>query len=134
MELIKRQMATWLVALVGIFVFTGCDEDWWNDWEPNADLTGRWEIREVSGWNSIYHAGDVWTFYSNGDFDADGYGLLKERGYWRISGRRSISISINGYNTDMSAYIRNYDYDYMTLDVNDYAYNTQYTLRLTKRY
>ena len=34
----------------------------------------------------------------------------------------------------MSVYIRDYDYDYMTLDVTDYTYNTNYTLRLTKRY
>lgn len=134
MEVIKRQIATWLVAIVGILAFTSCDEDWWNNWEPNVNLTGCWEIREVSGWNSHYRAGDTWKFYSNGNFAADGYDLQPERWYWRTSGRRSISISMNGYNTDMSVYIRNYDYDYMTLDVTDYTYNTNYTLRLTKRY
>lgn len=134
MEVIKRQMATWFVAIVGILAFTSCDEDWWDNWEPNVNLTGRWEIREISGWNCPYRTGDTWTFYSNGNFDGDGYGLQPERGYWRTSGRRSISISMNGYNTDMSVYIRDYDYDYMTLDVTDYTYNTNYTLRLAKRY
>ena len=72
MEVIKRQMATWFVAIVGILAFTSCDEDWWDNWEPNVNLTGRWEIREISGWNCPYRTGDTWTFYSNGNFDGDG--------------------------------------------------------------
>ena len=39
MEVIKRQMATWFVAIVGILAFTSCDEDWWDNWEPNVNLT-----------------------------------------------------------------------------------------------
>lgn len=32
MKAISKQMAVWMIALVGIFSLCGCDEDWWNDW------------------------------------------------------------------------------------------------------
>lgn len=133
---ISKQLAVWLIAIVGIFSLTGCDDDWWNGWNGYSDVTGQWKIVEVSGWiDCPYRQGDYWTFYSNGNFDTDGYGNLHERGYWRMSGRTiEFSFPPNNY-TAMSAYVSTYDRSgYMTLRVNDYDNNTSYTLRLTRSY
>lgn len=133
MKTLQKQLAIWTIALVGILAFTSCDEDWWDNWDARVDLPGQWEIREVSGWSGCpYQRGDVWTFYRNGSFYGDGYGGLHESGYWQIYGR-TINFMFDG-NTSMRAYIRNFDHDYMTLDVTDYTYNVNYTLRLTKGY
>lgn len=136
MKTIQKQVAIWMIALVGIFSLTNCDENWWYDWDAQYELPGRWEIREITNTGCQgcpYQRGDVWSFYRNGEFYCDSYrGGYYDRGYWQAYGR-NISISFDG-NTNMKAYIRNFDHDYMTLDVNDYDFNIYYTLRLTKRY
>ncbi len=81
---------------------------------------------------SNYNTGDEFTFQSNGNFYTDGY-ELNESGQWDSRGR-NLDISFNGYDVDLSCYIRQFDNSYMVLDVNDYSYNTRYTLRLVRIY
>lgn len=134
MKAISKQMAVWMIALVGIFSLCGCDEDWWNDWGGSTSITGQWKVVEVTGWNSCpYRQGDYWTFYYNGQFAADGSNNLRERGYWQMRGR-TIEFAFPPHDdyVSMSAYVSTYDDDYMTLRVNDYDNNANYTLRLVR--
>ena len=88
----------------------------------------------MTGWNNCpYRQGDYWTFYYNGNFAADGYGDLRERGYWQMSGR-TIEFAFPPHDNyvSMSAYVSTYDNDYMTLRVNDYDNNANYTLRMVR--
>ena len=112
MKTLQKQMTMWMITLVSIFAFTSCDDDWWN--------------------NCPYRRGDTWRFYNDGIFVSNGSQGFHEEGYWQFYGRE-ITFTFDGQ-TSMRAYVRNFDYDYMTLDVTDYYYNTSYTLRLTKSY
>ena len=133
MKTLQKQMTMWMITLVSIFAFTSCDEDWWNNWDVRHELPGRWEIKEVSGWNNCpYRRGDTWRFYNDGIFVSNGSQGFHEEGYWQFYGQE-ITFTFDGQ-TSMRAYVRNFDYDYMTLDVTDYYYNTSYTLRLAKSY
>ena len=132
MKAISKQMAVWMIALVGIFSLCGCDEDWWNDWDGGSDITGQWRIVETTGY-SPYRQDDYWTFYKNGDFDTYGYGTQPEYGLWSMAGRRNIQISFDdGRTVSMDAYVSTFSGDYMTLNVDDYDSRTSYTLRFVR--
>ena len=124
MKTIKQMSFMLLLTLCSAFLFTSCEEDWW-------DIEGEWEVVETS-YNSPYRNGDYWVFDDHGYFQTYGYTDLNERGYWDIVGH-TIQISFNGYDTDLEAYIRILDDGYMVLDVYDNVYRTRYTLRLVRR-
>ncbi len=129
MKRLKTHFLTTMLCLTAILSLTSCDEDWWTSF--NRNFIGRWRVVEVSGMSN-YSSGDYFTFQSDGYFYSDGY-QLNESGQWDSRGR-TIDISFNGYNVDLSCYVRQYDNSYMVLDVNDYSYNTRYTLRLVRVY
>lgn len=130
MKLIQSHVSRLILGLTLILsLTTSCTEDWWHDYD--SSLIGTWRIVECTGYTN-YRQGDTFTFYANGDFASHGYSL-NERGYWDTDGR-TINISFDGYNVDLSAYVRQYSDTYMVLDVNDYYDNTRYTLRLTRGY
>ena len=63
MKMLSKQMAVWMIALVGICSLCGCDEYWWDDWNGPSSITGQWKVVEVTGWNNCpYRQGDYWTF------------------------------------------------------------------------
>lgn len=128
MKLLKSHFRRiWLSLSLILMLTTSCTEDWWNDYDDS--LMGTWRIVECTGYTN-YREGDTFTFYSNGDFYSNGYSL-NERGQWDTDGR-NINISFDGYNIDISAYVRQFGNGYMVLQVTDYYDNTRYTLRLTK--
>lgn len=129
MERIKNHFLTTMLCLTALLSLSSCSEDWWANFGTN--FIGQWRVVEVSG-SSNYSSGDQFTFDSNGNFYTDGY-QLNESGAWESRGR-TISVSFDGYGTDLSCYIRQYDDSYMVLDVTDYSYQTRYTLRLVRVY
>lgn len=127
MKRLRNKLTGCLLALCCIATLTACDEDWWIGFD---DITGEWRIVEVTEY-STYQTGDYWRFYNSGRFSASGFNL-GEQGYWDTSGRR-IYFTFNSYgDTEMEAYVRSYEGDYMVLDVNDYSYGTTYRLRLVR--
>lgn len=128
MKLLHNHINRLLLGIMLIATFTSCDEDWWRD-DILSDLCGGWRVVEVTGY-SAYRTGDRFWFYEDGTFLTEGHSL-NERGEWHGRGRQ-IDISFDGYNVDISAYIRSYSGDYMVLDMSDYYDNSRYTLRLTR--
>lgn len=124
-----RQWASRIILMLTCLItLTGCEVEWWNNLGP-SDLDGRWRIVET-GYNTNYRQGDRWFFYSNGDFESQGY-QLNEQGAWERHGRY-LYIYLTSYNEpDIKAYLVNYDDDYMTLAVDDYEYGRT-TLRLVR--
>ena len=61
-----------------------------------------------------------------------GYDGLYESGSWDRRGRE-LYIYFNSYNPEIVAYVRSIDDDYMVLDVDDYTYQSSYTLRLVRQ-
>lgn len=128
MKRLRTKFTSCLLALLCITTLTACDEDWWFD---TGEVVGEWRIVEITGVSHAYQHGDYWHFYSDGYFTADGFNL-GEQGYWDASGRR-IYFTFNHYgDTEMEAYIRNFEGDYMVLRVTDYTYGDTYTLRLIR--
>lgn len=134
MKTLRTQISIWVIALVSILSFTSCDEDWWNGWNGSADVVGQWRVVEVTGWASCpYQQGDYWYLNSNGDFRSWGMGNLNEQGYWSMRGRTmEFCFPPHTNYVSMSAYVSNYDTDYLTLRVTDYDNNTNYTLRMVR--
>ncbi len=130
-KVLAKQMALWAVVLFSTLSLLSCDEDWW---DSRRDVSGYWRVVEVTGWaNCPYQQGDRWVLYGNGDFESYGSGNFHETGYWRLSGRTlQFTFPPKDYYISMDAYISTYDNDYMTLRVNDYDNNTNYTLRLIR--
>lgn len=116
------------LVLTLLLSLTSCTEDWLNS--RIGRIIGGWRVVEVSG-QSSYRSGDTWRFYANGEFYAEGYPDLVETGEWDSRGRE-VQISFDGYSTDISAYVRQIDNDYLVLDVTDYTYSTRYTLRFVR--
>ncbi len=130
MKLLQNHVSRLLLGLLLITSLTSCSEDWW-DHDYAYSLQGGWRIVEVTGYTT-YHTGDQFWFNGDGTFVSEGYSL-HENGYWQTDGR-TINISFDGYNVDISAYVRQFNSGYMVLDINDYYDNTRYTLRLTRTY
>lgn len=122
-----RHFASVVALIFTLTALCGCDPDWW---DGRTDLDGSWRVVEVSGYSN-YQPGDNWYFYRNGAFSTHGYDLPSENGWWSRRGR-SIQISFGERDVDISAYVRDYDNDYMVLDVTDYDYGYSYTLRLVR--
>lgn len=128
MKTLQARITVSLIALISLFTLSGCEE-----WSFN-DIYGEWRIVEVSGdYNCNYQPGDRWFFDSNGDFMARGIDGLYEQGYWERSGK-TIYISFESYDPEIVARIKVYDDNYMVLYVDDYTYNSRYTLRLVNDY
>lgn len=127
MKTITTRFAALLLMLTAVLSLASCDENWWNNY-TDSDVDGQWRIVEAS-YGSYYEQGDIWNFYSNGNFTASGPELYEE-GYWDRSGR-DLLIAIQSYQYNVRARVRSYDGDYMVLDVDDYD-NGRYTLRLVR--
>lgn len=127
MKTTRTHFAVLFTALISILTLTSCDPDFWG----SSNVEGTWRIVEVSGYSN-YRTGDYWELRYNGDFYAYGSGNLNESGYWDRYGR-TLNIRFDGSGADMQAYVRQYEGDYMVLEVNDYSFQTSYTLRLTRQ-
>lgn len=127
MKLQHKHLTSLLFTVITLLTLCSCDPDWW---QSRTDIEGSWRIVETSGYTN-YQRNDNWYFYRNGNFSSYGYDL-DEFGYWSTRGRH-IQISFDDYGVDIDAYVREYDGEYMVLDVQDYSsYNTNYTLRLVR--
>lgn len=125
----KHRFSILFIALISLVSLTSCDEDWWDGY---SDFDGLWRIVEVSG-SSNYTEGDTWYFQEDGYFETYGYGGLYEKGFWERRGNR-IEIYFDSHNPDIEAYVRNFEGDYMVLEVTDYGYGTRGVLRMVKEY
>lgn len=124
----RKHFTTLLIALLSIVSFTACEDDYY--YAPN--VVGTWRIVEVTG-NSLYREGDVWHFDDNGDFDALGYGGLREYGVWDYdSYRNMLYIGFGAPEPEIEAIVRRYDGQYMSLAVFDYADRREYILRMVR--
>lgn len=131
MEKQKHLLMHLILSAICLLTLTGCEEDWWD--ARHTDVFGDWRIVEVTGsYNCNYRPGDYWTFYTNGGFMAQGYDGLYESGSWDRRGRE-LYIYFNSYNPEIVAYVRSIDDDYMVLDIDDYTYQSSYTLRLVRQ-
>ncbi len=120
-----------LIALLFTLVsFNACTEDDYIE----MDLVGNWrvvEVRPIHG-QCPYRNNDYMEFHSDGYFYADLGGYNDEHGEWWVR-HGSVFIDFDGYGgEEMRAYVRQHDYDYIVLDVEDYDFNSRYTLRLLK--
>ncbi|MBO5135233.1 MAG: hypothetical protein J6C15_08810 [Bacteroidaceae bacterium] len=116
-----------LLLLLLTTIFTSCEEDYWF-------IDGDWRVVEISAYKGEcpYYYGDIMTFYPDGEFYVQGNYGFYERGFWDIKGHYLyIDFNGDGYE-DIRADVRQGDSDYMVLDVKDYSYHSQYTLRLVR--
>lgn len=74
----KQSIGVLLVLCLSMLVFTGCDDDDWDEFWSDWDLEGRWTISEVS------HEGPV-IFTYEVYIDQHGYDVDIERGGQRLS-------------------------------------------------
>ncbi len=120
-----------LVMLLTLVSFNSCDEDDFIE----MDLMGSWRVVEATptGYGQCpYRYGDYMEFNSDGSYYANLGGYDDEYGEWWVR-NGSVYIDFDGYgDAEMRAWVRQHDYDYIVLDVEDYDYNSRYTLRLMK--
>ncbi|MBQ2122087.1 MAG: hypothetical protein II199_06270, partial [Bacteroidaceae bacterium] len=117
-----------LALLFSATTLTSCGEDFWDDVSDSIwiedNLLGSWQIVDIFAEyyeDCPYYCGDVMDFYSDGIMQSRSGNRVFEEGYWDVRGRE-IQIDFNGdYKTDLYAYVRDMDYNYMLLDVRDYA-------------
>ena len=121
----KKNGILLLLLLTTIFTFSSCEEDYWF-------IDGEWRIVEISTYKGEcpYYYGDIMIFYPDGEFYVQGdYGFY-ENGYWDVKGHYLyVDFNGDGYE-EIKARIRQNDSEYMVLDVVDYSYRSEYTLRM----
>ena len=131
MEKQKHLIMHLILTVFSLLTLTGCEEDWW-DSRVN-DLTGTWHIVEATGNRDCnFVPGDSWILYPSNEYVAVGAGGFYEHGDWERRGRK-IYIYFQSPNPEIVAYVRNLDDDYMVLDVDDYTYQSSYTLRMVRQ-
>ena len=121
-----------LLLLLTAFVFTSCEETWVDGRYVN--LTGRWYVRNVylHLGDCPYYSNDRFTFSSNGTFRVEGSNGFYESGYWDVE-NNVIYMDFNGDGySDIEAYINQASNYRMELDIQDYSYNSRYTLELVR--
>lgn len=129
MKHFQNKILTLLLMLTSLFTLSACDEE---DWWAIDTINGSWRVVSTDGYYMPpYQNGDIFYFSPSGDFEARGAGGLNEYGYWEVQSRR-ILITFDHSGSQLSAYIRQLDDQYMELDVTDYDYNQNYTLRLVR--
>jgi len=74
----KRPIGILLVLCLSVLVFTGCDEDDWDDFWSEWDLEGHWMVQEVD------HGGEV-IFSYEVFINQHGFNVTFERSGQRIS-------------------------------------------------
>ncbi len=120
-----------LPLLFALFLFAACEEDDYIEY----NLIGTWRVVEVSGnfYNCPYRSGDYMEFAADGAFYADLCSTQEYGGYWVRNGHIYIDFDAYG-DEELRAYVRRYERDYLVLDVDDYSFQTRYTLRLVREY
>ena len=70
----KRSVGVLLVLCLSAFVFTGCDDDDWDDFWSEWDLEGHWAVRELSYGGEVIRSYEVYINQHgfNVTFDRDG--------------------------------------------------------------
>lgn len=74
----KQSIGVLLVLCFSMLVFTGCDEDDWNDFWSDWDLEGHWTVSEMSHEGTVIFTYEVYI-------DQHGYNVDIERGGQRLS-------------------------------------------------
>lgn len=123
-NVIKKSIIGFIFILFP-FIISSCEEDVWF-------IEGDWKVVEISHHHGEcpYYNGDIFTFYLDGELSVRGYQGFYERGYWDLS-RNYLYIDFNGDGyEEIKARIRQNDSEYMVLDVVDYSYRSEYTLRM----
>lgn len=121
-----------LLLLLSSCVLTSCEEVWVNNYYVN--ITGRWYVRNVylRVGECPYYANDRFQFNSNGTFQVTGSNGFYESGYWDVENNIIyMDFDGDGY-TDVEAYINQASNYRMELDMQDYSYNSRYTLELVR--
>lgn len=110
-------------------IFSSCDSD---DWRMERDLVGIWRIVETSGnLQCPYRRNDLFEFTYDNSFYAWGDGL-NEEGVWHIDNWKCfVDFDFDGRD-DLVGHIRQFDHDYLVMDITDYFYQTRYTLRMIR--
>lgn len=133
MKHIAQRFLMLFAALTVAVSLSSCEDE--EDWRAEQIITGSWRITEISfyGGECPYYEGDRMDFYANGELRVYGAYDFYEEGYWDVhNGHLYIDFNYDGVD-DIRADICSLDYGYIRLDVNDYSYNSRYTLRLIKR-
>ncbi len=119
-----------LVLLVAVLSFASCEVDVWSD---APYIEGQWRIVEVEPYRGVcpYYWDDYMEFRPDGAFYVWGNGY-SDYGYWDYYDR-GIRVDFNndGWD-DWVAYVRQLDDGYMVIDVTDYDYKSEYTLRMVR--
>ncbi len=130
MKMRIKNMCLLCVLLLSLAGFNSCETD---DYLA-AELTGTWRIVEVYPNNGTtpYRNGDILDFNYNGDFYAELLGAAPEMGHWNVDGT-TLEIDLpGGAYPDMVAWIKQLDYYYLVLEIDDNYYGISYTLRLVR--
>lgn len=131
MKKLLQRTYIFVIVLVSTFAMTACDTD---DWWTRETVSGTWRIVEATPYSGEcpYRYKDYMEFLYEGTFYAYGDFGLDESGYWDVS-RDIITIDFDGDGrSDIAAQIVQLDDYYMVLDVTDYSFNSDYTLRLVR--
>ena len=121
-----------LLLLLTAFVFTSCEETWVDG--RYVSITGRWYVRNVyiRLGECPYYSNDRFVFNSNGTFRVVGSNGFYESGNWDVENNVIyMDFDRDGY-SDIEAYINQASNYRMELDIQDYSYNSRYTLELVR--
>ena len=130
-----------LALLFSATTLTSCGEDFWDDVSDSIwiedNLLGSWQIVDIFAEyydDCPYYCGDVMDFYPDGMMQSRSGNRVFEVGDWDVRGREIHIDFDRDYKTDLYAYVRDMDYNYMLLDVRDYAgkYATKYSLKFVR--
>lgn len=129
---LRQGLAAAIVVLLSAFAVSACDSDFW--WSMST-IEGRWRIVEVTPYRGTcpFDWDDCLEFQPDGDFYVWYSGAYdSEYGQWGY-GDEAVRIDFNGDGwDDLVAYVRQFEDGYMVLDVDDYDFSSQYTLRLLR--
>lgn len=126
----RHHLLSKLVALFAVLSLSSCDVDIWSD---ISVIEGSWRIVEIESYRGQcpYYWNDYVEFRPDGNFSVWGSGY-SDYGYWDYyDGAIRVDFNYDGWD-DWVAYVRQLDDAYVVLDVNDYDYNSQYTLRMVR--
>lgn len=127
----SRNVLLLLITMVGFsscFIEDNSDEDDAAAWS----MVGQWYVANVRGQNSPYRRDDTFRFYSNGTFESYDYYTGEDlgSGNWQIQ-NRALYISFNGWDTDITADMKNFPDNHVILRMYDRDYG-EYLLELVR--